>query len=122
MSWAGGEGWIHNSIVVGEDGILEAGEKLLKEKAAEDEAERTENFSKLLSTYQELGMKKLEEQGVSVFIQWEESNWAQLPYDTKKQILDSFKLMKGNRVGIHIYGYRSGKVLAETGVFSDTIN
>ena len=122
VSWVGGEGWVHNSIVVGEDGILEAGEKLLKEKATELDTERKENFSKLLSKYQELGMKKLEDQGVTVFVQWEENNWDQLPYDLKKQILDSFELMKNNRAIIHIYGYRSGKVLAKTGVFSDTIN
>jgi len=126
VSWAGGEGWVHNSIIVGEDGIREAGEKLLKETIAENEAERKRNISEsageLLIAYQELGMKKLEDQGFSVFVQWEEIKWAQLPFDTKKQILDSFKLMKDTRAIIHIYGYRSGRVLAETGVFSDTIN
>ena len=104
VSWSGGEGWVHHSIVVGEDGIREAGEKLPREKAAEDEAERTRNVSELLSTYQELGMKKLEEQGVVLSVQWEETRWAQLPYDTKKQILDGFRLMKDNRDGIYIHG------------------
>ena len=40
VSWASGEGWIHHSIVVGEDGIREAEEKILREVIAKEEVKR----------------------------------------------------------------------------------
>lgn len=94
-----------------------------KRRAASEQAELAREFEKLLkTTFREAGMKKLEDRGVSVFVQWEESSWALLPYDTKKQILQSFQTVWRNRAVVHIRGYRTGKVLAEPGIFSDTIN
>lgn len=82
---------------------------------------RRKAAQKLIDTCQRLGLKKFEDQGLIVLMQWDEGQWANIPYDTKQQIFDGFKLMKPAGATIRITGYYSGRILAETGLFSDTL-
>ncbi len=56
-----------------------------------------------------------------VLMAWDEGQWASIPYDTKQQIFESFKLMKPSGASIRITGYYSRRTLAETGLLSDTL-
>lgn len=110
------------SQTLGEEAIKAAAGEALKKEADRKAKERQKKTRELLGLYTQLGMKKLDDQGITVYVQWDEGNWSTIPYDQKKQILASIQAMKGGTAVIHINGYYSGSVLAESGIFSDTIN
>jgi SH3-like domain-containing protein len=122
VAWAGGaQGWIQSSSLVGQPGILQAGKREIEKRYKQQEVEKKKLTQKLISSYQQLGLKKIDDQGIVLWLQWDEGQWAFIPFDMKQQILDSFRVMKGGTAVVRIRGYYSGGTLAETGVFSDTI-
>jgi len=104
VSWPGGEGWVHRSIVVGEDGILEAAEKQLRKITTEEEERpgfdnipnfdkaaynsAIDDFKKLLNeNYGDSGgLTRIEIDGFRVVLYWNDASWWVAPEELQLEI------------------------------------
>ena len=116
------QGWIQSSILGGDEVILEAGKREIEKQAKQRKEEKDKVAQQLVHSYQNIGLKKMDYQRIALFLQWDESSWSQIPYDTKGRILESFLQMYPGIPSVKITGYYTGATLAENGFLSNTIN